>query len=155
MLKEIDRNETKSKGSPKMKRRKSMEINNSSSIQILHTNRLLQTKNKKNKRKWTISLWIINYNGKLPFYNIFWFSFGLLWWLWFRTWWWNPHLRICLIHIFNDTWWIWLHDGRLVIMHHSCNDLGVIVIGFYNFTTLFQFIQLVIIKLICCNCEKT
>jgi len=29
MLKEIDRNETKSKGSPKMKRRKSMEINNS------------------------------------------------------------------------------------------------------------------------------
>ena len=51
MLKEINRNETKSKGSPKMKRRKSMEINNSSSIQILHTNRLLQTKNKKNKRK--------------------------------------------------------------------------------------------------------
>ena len=72
MLKEIDRNETKSKGSPKMKRRKSMEINNSSSIQILHTNRLLQTKNKKNKRKWILCATIVYkvYSTKILFYII-------------------------------------------------------------------------------------
>ena len=72
MLKEIDRNETKSKGSPKMKRRKSMEINNSSSIQILHTNRLLQTKNKKNKRKWILCATIVYkvYSTKILFYIV-------------------------------------------------------------------------------------
>ena len=70
MLKEIDRNETKSKGSPKMKRRKSMEINNSSSIQILHTNRLLQTKNKKNKRKWILCATIPYVVQKYYFYIV-------------------------------------------------------------------------------------
>ena len=42
------------KGSPKMKRRKCLEPNQSSPIQVLQTERLIQLRNKKGKTLWDL-----------------------------------------------------------------------------------------------------
>ena len=67
---------------------------------------------------------------RLPFYMIFWFSLGLLWWPWFRTCFCDA-TRMRLGHI----------DARISIrlhgkLHHPCCDLGNIIVSW--FSTVFK-----------------